>query len=82
MYYPDVVDVLLMIDDQAISPMLCQLRGWALQAISDLPFRFWLSEINEIVMSLEQNFGIIEMKLSIIRENCDRTAVLEVGEEM
>ena len=77
-YYLDVVDVLQMIDDQAMLSMLSQLRGWALQAISDLPFRFCLSETNEIVMSLGQYFGIIEMKLSIIRKNCDRTDTIRI----
>ena len=74
LYYLDVVDVLQMIEDLAMSSMLGLLRGWALQAVLDLPFRFWFSETGEVVMSLEQYFDIIGERLSISREeNCDCT---------
>ena len=74
MYYLDVVDVLQMSEDQAMLSMLGLLRGWALQAVLDLPFRFWLSETGEVVISLGQYFDIIEERLSLSREeNCDRT---------
>ena len=74
LYYLDVVDVLQMSEDLAMSSMLGLLRGWAMQAVSDLPFRFWLSETGEVVMSLGQYFDIIEERLSISREeNCDCT---------
>ena len=74
LYYLDVVDVLQMGEDLAMSSMLGLLRGWAMQAVSDLPFRFWLSETGEVVMSLGQYFDIIEERLSISREeNCDCT---------
>ena len=54
--------------------MFCLLRDWALQAVSDLPFRYWLSETGEVLMSSEQNFDIIEERLSFGRiQNCDRT---------
>ena len=57
-----------------MSSMLGLLRGWAMQVVSDLPFRFWLSETGEVVMSLGQYFDIIEERLSISREeNCDHT---------
>ena len=63
-----------MSEDLAISSMLGLLRGWALQAVSVLPFRFWLSETGEVVMSLGQYFDIIEERLSISKEhNCNRT---------
>ena len=60
LYYLDVVDVLQMSEDQAMSSMLGLLRGWALQAVLDLHFRFWLSETGEVVMSLEKYFDIID----------------------
>ena len=70
----DVVDVLQMSEVLAMSSMLGLLRGWALQAVLDLPFRFWFSETGEMVMSLGQYFDIIEERLSISREeNCDCT---------
>ena len=56
--------------------MLCLLRGggWALQAVSDLPFRFWLSETGEVIMSLEKYLDIIEKRLTLSREeNCNST---------
>ena len=72
MYYLDVVDVLQMSEDLAISSMLGLLRGWALQAVLDLHFRFWFSETGELVMSLEQYFDIIDERLSLIKgKNCD-----------
>ena len=82
-YYLDVVDVLQMSEDQAFASRLCLLRGWALQAVSDLPFRFLLSETGGVVMSLGQYFDIIEKELSISREKTVivRT-VLEAGEEV
>ena len=43
-----------MSEDQFMSSMLCLLRGWALQVVWDLPFRFWLSETGDVVMLLEQ----------------------------
>ena len=56
-----------------MASMLGLLRAWALQTVSELPFRFWLSETGEVVMSLEQQFHIIEKRLSIGREeNCNR----------
>ena len=71
LYYLDVEDVLQMSEDLDMSSMLGLLRGWALQAVSDLPVRFWLSETGEVVMSLGQYFDIIEERLSISREkNC------------
>ena len=74
LYYLDVVDVLQMSEDLAMSSMLGLLRGWAMQAVLDLPFRFCFSETGEVVMSLEQYFDIIEERLSISREeNCDHT---------
>ena len=74
LYYLDVVDVLQMGEDQAMSSMLGLLRGWALQVVLDLPFRFWLSETGEVVMSLEQYFDIIDERLSLIKgKNCDHT---------
>ena len=74
LYYLDVVDVLQMGEDQAMSSMLGLLRGWALQVVLDLPFRFWLSENGEVVMSLEQYFDIIDERLSLIKgKNCDHT---------
>ena len=60
-------------EDQAMAPMLCLLRGWELQAVSDLPFRFWISETGKVVMYLGQYFDIIGERLSISwQENCDR----------
>ena len=74
LYYLDVVDVLQISEDLAISSMLGLLRGWALQAILDLPFRFWFLETGEVVMSLEQYFDIIAERLSLIKgKNCDHT---------
>ena len=74
LYYLDVVDVLQMSEDLAMSSMLGLLRGWALQAVLDLPFRFWCSETGEVVMSLEQYFDIIDERLSLIKgKNCDHT---------
>ena len=74
MYYLDVVDVLQLTNDQAIASLLSQLRGWALQVVLDLPFRFWLSETGEVVMLLGQYFDIIEKRLSLVwEENCDCT---------
>ena len=74
MYYLDVVDVLKLSENQAMSSIFCLLKDWALQAFSDLPFRYWLSETGEVLMSLEQNFDIIEERLSFGRiQNCDRT---------
>ena len=71
LYYLDAVEVLQMSEDQAMGSMLYLLRGWALQAVLDLPFRFWLSETGEVVMSLGQYFDIIEKRLSTSREeNC------------
>ena len=52
-----------MSEDQAMASMLGLLRGMALQAVSDLPFTFWLSETGERKISLEQYFDIIEKKL-------------------
>ena len=63
-----------MSEDRAMASMLSLLRGWELQAVWDLPFRFWLSETGEAIMSLGQNFDIIEATLSLSRgENCDRS---------
>ena len=74
LYYLDVVDVLQMSEDLAMSSMLGLLRGWALQAVLDLPYRFWFSETGEVVMSLEQYFDIIDERLSLIKgKNCDHT---------
>ena len=74
LYYLDVVDLLQMSEDLAISSMLGLLRGWALQAVLDLPFRFWFLETGEVVMSLEQYFDIIDERLSLIKgKNCDHT---------
>ena len=76
LYYLDVVDVLQMSEDLALSSMLGLLRGWALQAVLDLPFRFWLSETGEVLMSLEQYFDIIDERLSLIKgKNCDHTDI-------
>ena len=73
MCYIDVVEVIQMSGDPAMASMLCLLRGWVLHAVSYLPFRFWLSETGEVVMSLEQYFGIIENRLSLRKEeNSDR----------
>ena len=66
--YLDVVNVLQMSEDLAMSSMLGLLRGWVLQAVLDLPFTFWLSETGEVVIPLEQYFHIIEKRLSIGRE--------------
>ena len=74
MYYLDGVDVLQMNEDQVMSSLLVLLRGWALQAVWDLPFRFWLSEKGGVVMWLGKYFDTIETRPSIGREeNCDRT---------
>ena len=74
LYYLDVVDVLQMSEDLAMSSMLDLFRGWALQAVLDLPFRFWFSETGEVVMSLEQYFDNIDGRLSLIKgKNCDHT---------
>ena len=54
MYYFDVVDVLQMLEDQSIASMFCLLRGGAMQVVSDLPLRFWLSKTSEVIMSLRQ----------------------------
>ena len=73
-HYIDVVDVLQMNEDQAMASVLCLLRGWALHAVSDLLFRFWMLETDEVVMSLRQYVDIIENMLSLCRkENCYRT---------
>ena len=70
--YLDVVDALQMSEDQSMLSMLGLFKGWAVQAVSDLPLGFWLSETGEVVMSLGQYFHIIEKNLSISREqNCD-----------
>ena len=74
LYYLDIADVLQMSEDLAMSSMLGLLRGWALQAVLDLPFRFWFSETSEVVMSLEQYFDVIDGRLSLIKgKNCDHT---------
>ena len=74
LYYLDVREVLQMNEDQAMASVLCLLSGWALQAVSDLPFRFWLTVPGEVVMSLGQYLDIIEVRLSLSRgENCDHT---------
>ena len=56
-------------EDQAKASMFCLLRGWALQAVSDLPLRCWLSETGEVVMSLEQYPDIVEKKLTLGSED-------------
>ena len=57
--------------------MTSLLRAWALQAVSDLPYRFWLSETGVVIMSLEQYFDIIERNLLLSsEENCDRTDII------
>ena len=70
-------------EDQAMVSMLYLLRGLAFQAVWDLPFRFWLSEIGEVIMSLGQYFEIIEVRFNLSRgENCDRNDSIRVQEEM
>ena len=74
MYHLEVVDVLKMSEDQAMASKLSLLREWVMQAVSDLPLRFWFSETGDVVMSLGQYIGIIEKMLSISREEkCDHT---------
>ena len=51
--------MLQMSSEQAMLSVLCLLRGCALQAVLDLPSRFWLSEAGEVVVSLRQNFDMI-----------------------
>ena len=83
LYYLDVVDVSQMSDDLAILSMLGLLRGWALQAVSGWPFRFWFSETGEVVMSLGQYFDIIDERLSLIKVKIVIIRIVgEVGEEM
>ena len=40
-YYPPVVDVLQLSEEQAMRSMFCFLRVWALNVVSDLPPCFW-----------------------------------------
>ena len=63
-------------DDQATLSMLDLLRGWSLQAVSELPFRFWLLETDQVVMLLGTN-DIIEKRLFLGREEyCERTEII------
>ena len=54
MYYFDVEELLQMHEDQSMASKLGLLRGGAMHAVSVLPFRFWLSETSEVIMSLGQ----------------------------
>ena len=81
MYYLEVVQVLQMSEDQATTSMLCLLRGWSLQAVLKLTFRFWLSETGEVVLLLGEYLDIIERGLSICREeNCDHANTIRSKE--
>ena len=61
-------------DDQPIASMHSLLRGWALQAVLNLTFRFWLSETGKMVTSLGQLFDTIEKNFSLSKEEkCERT---------